>query len=87
METIGDGKCSDPCLLCKHLKSFSTHYLVCLFFLNIAYMAVTNLVKDQHDDHTARIAQFAIEAIKAANGTQIDLEDESLGCVNIRVGK
>lgn len=50
-------------------------------------MAVTNLVKDQHDDHTARIAQFAIEAIKAANGTQIDLEDESLGCVNIRVGK
>ena len=50
-------------------------------------MAVTNLVKDQSQDHAARIAQFAIDAIDAANSTQIDEEDDSKGCVNIRVGK
>ena len=49
-------------------------------------MAVTNLVKDQSDDHAKRIAEFAMDAIKAANGTLIDLEDESKGFVNIRVG-
>ena len=49
-------------------------------------MAVTNLVKDQEDDHAKRIADFAIEAIVAANETRIDEEDESKGCVNIRVG-
>ena len=48
-------------------------------------MAVTNLVKDQ-EDHAVRIAQFAIEAIAAANETIIDPEDESKGFVNIRVG-
>lgn len=51
-----------------------------------AYMAVTNLVKDQADDHVSRIAQFAIEAIEAANGTLIDEENESLGTVKIRCG-
>ena len=29
-----------------------------------AYMAVTNLVEDQPDDHAVRIARFAIGAIK-----------------------
>ena len=51
-----------------------------------AYMAVTNLVKDQQQDHAKRIAAFAIDAIKAANETLIDTDDESRGFVNIRVG-
>jgi class 3 adenylate cyclase len=51
-----------------------------------SYMAVTNLVKDQPDDHVKRIAEFAIATIAAANGTYIDLEDHSKGFVNIRVG-
>ena len=51
-----------------------------------AYMAVTNLVKDQHDDHAKRIAEFAIDAINAANATYIDLESPEKGFVNIRVG-
>ncbi|CAB9516536.1 activated protein kinase catalytic subunit alpha-1 [Seminavis robusta] len=51
-----------------------------------AYMAVTNLVKDQPDDHTKRIANFAIDAIEAANDTRVDLDDPSKGYVNIRVG-
>jgi len=50
-----------------------------------AYMAVTNLTKNQ-PDHCKRIAQFAIDAIRAANETLIDNDDPSLGYVNIRVG-
>ena len=49
-------------------------------------MAVTNLVKDQHDDHAKRIAYFAIDAVAAANGTLIDLENPDKGYVNIRAG-
>ena len=49
-------------------------------------MAVTNLVKDQEDDHAKRIAEFAVEALVAANETRIDEEDEARGYVNIRVG-
>lgn len=49
-------------------------------------MAVTNLVKEQNDDHVKRIAEFALDAIVAANSIAIDLEDESKGHVNIRVG-
>ena len=47
---------------------------------------MTNLVMNQSDDHAKRIALFAIEAVKAANATLIDLEDLSKGTVNIRVG-
>jgi hypothetical protein len=48
--------------------------------------AVTNLVKDQPDDHARRIADFAIDAIIAANETLVDLDDPSKGKVSIRVG-
>ncbi|KAL3934155.1 MAG: hypothetical protein SGBAC_010067 [Bacillariaceae sp.] len=51
-----------------------------------AYMAVTNLVKDQPRDHAKRIAQFAVEAIQSANETLVDEEDPGRGFVNIRVG-
>ena len=50
-----------------------------------AYMAVTNLVKDQ-PDHTKRIAEFSIDAIEAAKATLIDVDDPSKGYVKIRVG-
>jgi len=50
-----------------------------------AYMAVTNLVKDQHD-HAKRIVDFAVEAVSAANQTLIDIDNPLSGCVNIRVG-
>lgn len=51
-----------------------------------AYMAVTNLVKDQPDDHAKRIAEFAVDAISAANETYIDVDFPDKGFVNIRVG-
>jgi hypothetical protein len=50
-------------------------------------MAVTNLVKEQDDDHAKRIAEFAIDAIAAANETLVDPENEDKGHVNIRGGK
>lgn len=49
-------------------------------------MAVTNLTKDQAKDHAKRIANFAIDAIIAANETYIDEDDPDAGCVSIRVG-
>ena len=49
-------------------------------------MAVTNLVKDQSNDHASRMADFAVDALKAANETPIDPEDPSKGFVNVRIG-
>eukprot|EP00281_Chroomonas_sp_CCMP1168_P017967 CAMPEP_0206213586 /NCGR_PEP_ID=MMETSP0047_2-20121206/1203_1 /ASSEMBLY_ACC=CAM_ASM_000192 /TAXON_ID=195065 /ORGANISM="Chroomonas mesostigmatica_cf, Strain CCMP1168" /LENGTH=513 /DNA_ID=CAMNT_0053635749 /DNA_START=1 /DNA_END=1542 /DNA_ORIENTATION=- len=51
-----------------------------------AYIAVTNLVKDQSKDHCARIARFSLDAIDAANSTYIDEEDLDKGVVQIRIG-
>ena len=48
-------------------------------------MAVTNLVKDQCD-HASRIADFAVDAIIAANSTLIDEEEPDRGFLSIRVG-
>mmetsp|Transcript_11960 Transcript_11960/g.23845 ORF Transcript_11960/g.23845 Transcript_11960/m.23845 type:complete len:745 (+) Transcript_11960:234-2468(+) len=51
-----------------------------------AYMATSNLMGDQSDDHTKRIAEFSIGAIQAANETLVDEDDPSKGFVCIRVG-
>ena len=51
-----------------------------------AYVAASNLVKDQQMDHVKRIAQFAIDDVKAANETVIDEDDPTKGVVQIRVG-
>lgn len=58
-------------------------------WLNISgdsYMAVTNLVKNQPNDHCKRIADFAVDAVAAANAVLIDPDDPSQGHVRIRVG-
>jgi class 3 adenylate cyclase len=47
-----------------------------------SYMAVTNLFKDQ-PDHTKRIADFAVDAVRTANKTLIDVDDPDK---DIRVG-
>jgi len=51
-----------------------------------AYMAITNLVKDQSTDHVKRAALFSKDAIKAASETLIDEEEPEKGYVQIRVG-
>lgn len=50
-----------------------------------AYMAVTNLVKEQHD-HVALMARFALDALETASGTLIDEDDPSKGSIKIRIG-
>ena len=50
-----------------------------------AWMGVTNLATPQ-PDHTKRIADFAMDALRAASITMVDQEDASKGFVNIRVG-
>jgi guanylate cyclase, other len=51
-----------------------------------AYMAVTNLVNEQPNDHTKRIACFAIDAIEAAQKVMIDEDNPGAGYISIRVG-
>ena len=51
-----------------------------------AYVGVCNLVKKQEADHAKRIAEFAMDTLKAASDTQILPEDGSMGTVRIRVG-
>ena len=51
-----------------------------------AYMAVTNLITDQQEDHAVRIAEFAQQAIETARKTPIDLDDPSKGNLEIRAG-
>jgi len=50
-----------------------------------AWMGVTNICKDQ-SDHTKRIAEFAINAIKAAEETLINEDDPAKGFVQVRIG-
>jgi len=50
-----------------------------------AYMAVTNLTKNQ-PDHCKRITEFAIDSIRVANQTLVNEKDPDMGFVQIRVG-
>ena len=50
-----------------------------------AYMVASNLVEDQ-EDHAVRIAEFAMEAMKAANETPIDVDQPNKGNIRLRTG-
>ncbi|KAL3909213.1 MAG: hypothetical protein SGARI_002712 [Bacillariaceae sp.] len=50
------------------------------------WMGATNLVQDQKTDHVKRVADFALDAVAAANSTLIDAKDAKRGYVSIRVG-
>lgn len=47
--------------------------------LSRQYMAVANVIKEQPDDHTKHIAEFAIAAIAVAKSTYIDDEQTDKG--------
>jgi len=51
-----------------------------------AWVGVTNLSRAHPNDHVKRIAEFAIDAVKAASETMIDPEEPERGCLQIRVG-
>ena len=86
VETIGDAYSK----FCGWFIACPSLLLPVLRFLTIfgtkKIVAVTNLVKDQGENHCKRIAEFAIDAVAAANGTYIDMDDRDKGFVNIRVG-
>ena len=92
LETIGKFCVLSPCASpCSYSKCLTPHPLSNIFssfslYAGDAYVAVSNLVKDQHEDHAKRIAEFSMEALVAANETPIDLDELSKGNVNIRVG-
>lgn len=44
------------------------------------------VTKKQPNDHVERIALFATEAVAAAKKVQVDLDDASKGCLEIRAG-
>lgn len=48
-------------------------------------MAVTNLIEDQ-PDHTKRMADFALQAVRTAQEVLVDVDDPSKGSIEIRVG-
>lgn len=50
------------------------------------YMVVGNLVKDQADDHTKRIVDFALAAISATSNMMIDEKYPHFGFISLRVG-
>ena len=83
-ETIGDGKFGPVGL--ELVTPSDTNNTRAHHCFETAYMAVTNLVKEQEEDHAKRIAEFAIDAIAAANSIMIDPDAPEKGYVNIRVG-
>ena len=52
-----------------------------------AYIAATNFTEDQPDDHAARLARFAIDALTAAQAVPIDADDpDGRCCLQMRAG-
>ena len=62
------------------------HHVYKVETIGDSYMAVTNLVADQREDHAARIARFSLGALAAANTVLIDEDNPGMGHINIRVG-
>ena len=50
------------------------------------YIAATNFLIDQPNDHAARLAEFALEAMAMANVMLIDESQPELGSVTLRAG-
>jgi len=65
--------------LCTEAKLFKVETI------GDAYMCVGGLPEMQ-ENHTVRVALFALSAIKAANSTLVDEDEPKLGHINIRVG-
>ena len=51
-----------------------------------AYMAVSNLHKDQSEDYMQRMADFALKAVEAAQKTKINEQDALSSHIQIRCG-
>lgn len=76
------------CIIYSLTIEFYPFHLKCnrIETIGDAFVGVTNLVKNQEDDHAKRIANFALGTLKAAAETPILADDLSMGTVQIRVG-
>lgn len=54
--------------------------------LSLYFVYLTKQFAREQPDHAGRMASFALGVMAAARETPIDLEDEALGNVTIRVG-
>ncbi|KAL7570911.1 hypothetical protein ACA910_002544 [Epithemia clementina (nom. ined.)] len=72
-------------LYTKMDEIFAPHEIFKVEIIGNSWMGVANLSKDQ-PDHASRIADFAIDAIRAARETWVDPSAPSLGHLNLRVG-
>jgi len=64
----------------------SKHEVFKLETIGDAWVGVTNLEGNQDLTHAKRIAEFAVDAVEAANNIWIDEERPEAGSVHIRVG-
>ena len=53
---------------------------------DMAYIAAANFSEDQPADHAARIARFAVDALRAARSTPVDPDDPLSPRVRLRIG-
>ena len=69
------------------LLLFSISGAISYFYMvNSAWMGVSNLFEACPHDHTKRVALYSMDVIQAASETLVDMDDPSLGFVQIRAG-
>ena len=61
------------------------HEVLKIETLKDSWIGATNLVKDQAY-HAKHAAEFAIDVVKVAKSTLIDIENPSMGCVKLKLG-
>ncbi len=62
------------------------HHIFKVETIGDAYMGVTNLDGSEYDTHVKQIAEYAIDAVRAASQILLDEDEPSMGYVQIRVG-
>jgi class 3 adenylate cyclase len=62
------------------------HHIFKVETIGDAYMGVTNLDGSEYDTHVKQIAEYSIDAVRAASQILIDEDDPAVGYVQIRVG-
>ena len=88
--TMEAGKVSDMLsrLFNKFDKLAYIHGVQKIDVIGDAYIAATNFMEDQGADHAARLARFAVDAMKAARETRIADDDAPAlsGLLQLRIG-
>mmetsp|Transcript_51929 Transcript_51929/g.135556 ORF Transcript_51929/g.135556 Transcript_51929/m.135556 type:complete len:561 (-) Transcript_51929:415-2097(-) len=82
--------CEAAAMLYRLFARFDTlakqHGVQPIDIIGDSYFAATNLNGDQSSDHAARLARFALDAVRAASETAVECGREDGGRVQVRVG-